>query len=72
MLEARPSDPTITTSLGLDISGVVKNRPIASREIEKQRARRKTPLMRAARISALCHPYEYRESEELSLESLMA
>jgi hypothetical protein len=49
--------------------GVVKNRPIASRDIEKQRARRKTPLMRAARISALCHPYEYRGSEELSFVS---
>lgn len=87
MLEARPNDPTMTTSLGLDISGskgpltekhaskepgipgAVKNRPIASRDIEKQRARRKTPLTRAARISALCHPYEYRESEELSLVS---
>ena len=87
MLEARPNDPTITRSLGFDMSGskgllteqygskepripgVVKNRPIASRDIEKQRARRKTPLTRAARISALCHPYEYRESEELSLVS---
>lgn len=49
--------------------GEEKNLPTASNDMEKQRARRKTPLMSAARISALCHPYEYRESEELPLVS---
>lgn len=49
--------------------GVLKNRPRASRDIEKQRARRNTPLTRAAKISALCHPYEYRESVELDAVS---
>jgi hypothetical protein len=52
-----------------NVPGVVKNRPIASRNIEKQRARRNTPFTRAARISALCHPYEYRESVELDADS---
>lgn len=33
-------------------------RSIASMKMLKQRARRKTPLTRAPRISALCHPYE--------------
>jgi len=40
------------------VPSVLKNLPTASKATEKQRARRKTPLMRAARISALCHPYE--------------
>lgn len=44
--------------------GVEKKRSIASREMEKHSARRKTPLIKAARISARCHPYEYRESVE--------
>lgn len=39
-----------------NIPGVEKNRPIASRDTEKQRARRNTPLTRAASISALCQP----------------
>jgi hypothetical protein len=56
MLDARPSEPTITTSLGFDIFGVLKKRSIASMKMEKQRARRKTPLMSAARISARCQP----------------
>jgi hypothetical protein len=72
MLEARPSEPTMTISFGLEISttavsakdtsertderGVSKNLPIASRDMEKHRARRKTPFTRAARISALCQP----------------
>lgn len=38
------------------VPGVLKKRSKASKEIEKHRARRKTPLMRAAKISALCHP----------------
>jgi hypothetical protein len=36
--------------------GVLKKRSKASSDIEKHNARRKTPLIRAARISALCHP----------------
>jgi hypothetical protein len=36
--------------------GVLKNRSMASIEIEKHNASRKTPLMSAARISALCQP----------------
>ena len=39
-----------------DKPGVVKNLPNASNDIEKQRARRNTPLTRAANISALCQP----------------
>jgi len=86
MLDARPNEPTMTTSLGAEISvqvvrqcpksvdveirycipGVVKNLPIASSDIEKQSAKRKTPLTSAARISARCHPYVYRELDELS------
>ena len=42
--------------------GIEKKRSIASREMEKHSARRNTPLIKAARISARCHPYEYRES----------
>ena len=38
------------------VPSTLKNLPTASKETEKQRARRKTPLMRAARISALCQP----------------
>lgn len=34
-------------------------RPTASRAMLTQRAMRKTPLMRAPRISARCHPYEF-------------
>ena len=77
IFEARPKDPTITTSFGFEISidmsaycrlilngtsqnghlpGVLKKRSKASMVIEKQSASRKTPLTRAARISALCHP----------------
>ena len=72
MLEARPNEPTTTINFGFDISvgerevgvgekrgrvpSTLKNLPTASKETEKQRARRKTPLMRAARISALCQP----------------
>jgi hypothetical protein len=77
-LEARPNDPTMTTSFAFDISigpdyhgkkrmeyerpapGALKNRSMASMKMEKHRARRNTPLMRAATISARCHPYEYR------------
>lgn len=39
--------------------GVLKKRSMASIKMEKQSASRKTPLTRAARISARCHPYEY-------------
>jgi hypothetical protein len=56
MLERRPSEPTTTTRRGFDISGAAKNRCIASMKMEKHRARRKTPLIKAARISARCHP----------------
>ena len=74
MLEAKPNEPTITTSLGLDISnssralevvdeltghhapGVLKKRSKASINIEKHKANKNTPLIRAARISALCQP----------------
>jgi hypothetical protein len=40
----------------LDIPGVLKKRSNASNDIEKHRAKRKTPLISAASISALCHP----------------
>lgn len=76
MFDARPREPTMTTSAGFETSvlfysseaevgnkdegvhepGVLKNRPIASMKMEKHRASKKTPLMRAARISARCHP----------------
>jgi hypothetical protein len=42
---------------GWRIPGVLKKRSNASINIEKQRAKRKTPLTRAARISARCQPY---------------
>ena len=35
---------------------VLKKRSIASKKIEKHKASRKTPLIRAARISARCQP----------------
>lgn len=54
---------------GVYIPGVLKNRWRASSEMEKHSASRKTPFTRAARISALCHPYEYRESDEFSAVS---
>ena len=38
-------------------------RPSASRAMDMQRATRKTPLMRAPRISARCHPYEFADDE---------
>ena len=40
----------------MDRLGVLKNRSIASSEMVKQRASKKTPLISAARISALCQP----------------
>jgi hypothetical protein len=60
----RSSDPSIYKH-HRDKPAVLKKRSIASRNIEKHRARRNTPLIKAARISARCHPYEYRESVEL-------
>lgn len=56
MLLRRPSDPTMVMISGLLISGGEMNRPKASRAIDTQRARRKTPLISAPKISALCHP----------------
>jgi hypothetical protein len=74
MLDARPNDPTMTTSFGFEIStsggklvlsfehirghipAVLKKRSIASKKIEKHNASKKTPLIKAARISARCHP----------------
>lgn len=44
-----------------EVPDVLKKRSIASRKIEKHKARRKTPLIKAARISARCQPYEYFE-----------
>jgi hypothetical protein len=41
---------------GRKIPGVLKKRSNASINIEKQRAKRKTPLTRAAKISARCQP----------------
>jgi hypothetical protein len=48
----------ITMSFGLLIVGGSMIRPRASSAIVAQRATRKTPLINAPRISALCHPYE--------------
>jgi hypothetical protein len=39
--------------------GLLKNLSMASMRMEKHKARRNTPFMRAATISARCHPYEY-------------
>jgi hypothetical protein len=71
MFEARPKDPTITTMMGEETSGTVNSLWIHSRKMLKQRARRKTPLMRAPRISARCQPYEYLDVDE-AVASLMA
>lgn len=71
MFDANPNDPTMTTSFGLPTSGTLKNLSIASMNIEKQSASKKTPLINAARISARCQPYEY-SGEATFLASLMA
>lgn len=39
------------------------NRPSASKAIETHKASKNTPLIRAPRISALCHPYELAEDD---------
>ena len=44
---------------GIHIPGTCANLSRDSINIEKQRARRKTPLVNAAITSALCHPYVY-------------
>lgn len=59
ILDRRPRDPTTTTSFGDCTSGEPNMRCMASRKMEKHSASRKTPLMSAPRISALCQPYEY-------------
>jgi hypothetical protein len=42
-------------------------RAMASIPIEKHRARRKTPLIKAPKTSARCHPYEsVADAEEFS------
>ena len=46
------------------------NRPKASRAMDIQRATKKTPLIKAPRISALCQPYELL-LEEGEVASLM-
>ena len=58
-----PRLPTMTMILGFEISGGAMTRPSASRAMDMQRATRKTPLMRAPRISARCHPYEFADDE---------
>jgi len=55
MLEASPKQPTIRTSLGCETSCGSTNRWMASRKIERQSATRKTPFIRAPRVSARCH-----------------
>lgn len=52
MLEARPKQPTIRTSLGLPTSWGSTKRWMASRKMERHRATRKTPLISAPRVSA--------------------
>jgi hypothetical protein len=56
--EGADSEEVLPKYTQVNSPGVEKKRPKASITIEKQSARRKTPFIRAARISALCHPYE--------------
>lgn len=58
ILDIKPSEPTMTMTLALLISGGAMNRPIASKPIVTHNASRNTPLISAPRISARCHPYE--------------
>jgi hypothetical protein len=60
----------MTINFGADISGGETIRPIASSAIVMQSATRKTPLISAPRISALCHPYEL-AADEGEVASLM-
>lgn len=47
---------------------MLKNLSIASMKILKHRANRNTPLIKAPKISALCHPYEF--SDDLVIRPL--
>ena len=58
ILDIKPSEPTMTITLALLISGGAMNRPIASKPIVTHNASRNTPLISAPRISARCQPYE--------------
>jgi hypothetical protein len=54
-----------------DALGCSTKRPIASRDMDRHSARRKTPFTSAARISARCHPNVYRSFDRRPV-SLMA
>jgi len=54
-LERRPKQPTIKTKRGFDTSCGSTNRCIASRNIDRQSATKKTPLTKAPSVSARCH-----------------
>ena len=55
MLDRRPQEPTIRMMTGCETSCGSTNRWIASRKMERHSATRKTPLIRAPRVSARCH-----------------
>ena len=60
----------MTMIIGLLIVGGEMILPSASRAMLTHSATRKTPLIRAPRISALCHPYEL-AAEEGEVASLI-
>lgn len=55
MFDRRPQEPTIRMIMGCETSCGSTNRWIASRKMERHSATRKTPLIRAPRVSARCH-----------------
>jgi hypothetical protein len=57
MLDASPAHPTPKTSWGDLISVGSTKRWMASRKMDKHKARRKTPLTNAPNTSARCQPY---------------